>query len=73
MDVSIILVNYNTREMTKECIDSIYEHTSKVSFEIILVDNDSHDGSQEVFSRISALYLLSRVLIWALDVLIILV
>lgn len=51
MDVSIILVNYNTREMTKKCIDSVYEHTSKLSFEIILVDNDSHDGSQEVFSK----------------------
>lgn len=51
MDVSIILVNFNTREMTMQCIDSIFEHTSKVSFEIILVDNDSHDGSQEAFSN----------------------
>lgn len=51
MDVSIILVNYNTKKMTQECIDSIYEHTSNVSFEVILVDNDSHDGSQETFSK----------------------
>lgn len=51
MDVSIILVNYNTRKMTMECIDSIVEHTSEVTFEIILVDNASNDGSQEIFSK----------------------
>ena len=50
MDVSIIMVNYNTKEMTQECIDSIYEHTAGISFEVILVDNDSSDGSKEVFS-----------------------
>lgn len=51
MDVSIILVNYNTKEMTKECIDSIYAHTTGLSFEVILVDNASSDGSQEFFSH----------------------
>ena len=51
MDVSIILVNYNTKEMTKECVDSIYEHTIGLSFEVILVDNASSDGSQEFFSH----------------------
>ena len=51
MDVSIILVNYNTKEMTKECIDSIYAHTAGLSFEVILVDNASSDGSQEFFSH----------------------
>ena len=51
MKVSIILVNYNTKEMTKACIDSIFEKTEGIGFEVILVDNDSHDGSQEVFAN----------------------
>lgn len=49
MDVSIIIINYNTREMTSECIDSIIDYTSGVKYEIILVDNASNDGSKEFF------------------------
>lgn len=51
MDVSIIIVTYNTRQMTAECIDSIYQKTSGVDFEIILVDNASSDGSKEFFEK----------------------
>lgn len=51
MDVSVILVNYNTYQMTRECIDSIFEQTKDVSFEIILVDNASTDESKEFFSQ----------------------
>lgn len=51
MDVSIIIVNYNTKKMTLECINSIYEKTEGVSFEIILIDNGSTDGSKELFEN----------------------
>lgn len=51
MDVSIIIVNYNTKKLTKNCIDSIFDKTKDVEFEVILVDNDSKDGSQEIFSK----------------------
>lgn len=51
MDVSIILVTYNTLSMTTECIKSILEFTKDVSFEIILVDNASHDGSKDYFEK----------------------
>lgn len=37
--------------MTSECIDTIYAQTKDVSFEVILVDNDSKDGSQEFFAQ----------------------
>ncbi len=36
MDVSIIIVNYNTCRMTAECIDSVFEKTHGIDFEIIL-------------------------------------
>ena len=46
-DVSVILVNYNTAQMTAECIDSIFAQTSGVDFEVIVSDNASKDGSRE--------------------------
>lgn len=51
MDVSVIIVNYNTKELTKNCIDSVFTKTSGVSFEVILVDNASTDGSVELFEN----------------------
>ncbi|MGL5964479.1 MAG: glycosyltransferase family 2 protein [Fusobacteriaceae bacterium] len=52
MDVSIIMVNYNTLELTKNAINSVIEKTSGIIYEIILVDNDSKDGSHEYFSNL---------------------
>lgn len=51
MDVSVIIINYNTCQMTSECIDSILSHTSGIEYEIILVDNASTDGSKEFFEK----------------------
>ena len=42
--VSIIIVSYNTRELTLACLRSLAEQT-KIRHEVILVDNASHDGS----------------------------
>ena len=50
MNTSIIIVNYNTREVTKQCLDSIFKWTKDVSFEVIVVDNNSHDGSKEMLA-----------------------
>jgi hypothetical protein len=51
MDVSVIIVNYNTSELTQKCIASIYAFTKENSFEIILVDNNSSDDSVEVICK----------------------
>ena len=51
MDVSVIVVNYNTKLLTEQCLNSIFEKTSNIEFEVILVDNGSIDGSCELFSR----------------------
>ncbi len=42
---SVIIVNWNTRQLTAECIASVYAKNSQTSFEIIVVDNASSDGS----------------------------
>ena len=44
MDVSIIIVNYNTESLILDCIDSIYKQTRNLDFEIIVVDNASPEG-----------------------------
>ena len=51
MDVSIIIVNWNTCKITCDCLDSIYTQGSLLDFEVILVDNASSDDSVEVISR----------------------
>lgn len=50
MELSIIIVNYNTRHLTAACIESIYANTEGIGFEVIVVDNGSTDGSREEFA-----------------------
>ena len=45
MDVSIIIVNYNTANLLKDCINSIIEKTKEIAYEIIISDNASKDDS----------------------------
>lgn len=45
MDLSISIVSWNTREVLDQCLKSIYENTSGIDFEVIVVDNASSDGS----------------------------
>jgi GT2 family glycosyltransferase len=47
MDVSIVVVTHNTREMTIECIRSILEQTTSVQYELIVFDSGSSDGSSD--------------------------
>jgi GT2 family glycosyltransferase len=49
-DLSIIIVSYNTKELTRSCIQSIYDSKPTTSFEIIVYDNASHDGSVEALA-----------------------
>jgi GT2 family glycosyltransferase len=48
MDLSIILVNYKSPQLVLDCVQSIYEQTKEISFEILIVDNASGDNSKEI-------------------------
>ena len=49
---SIVILNYNTKDITLNCIDSIVKNTKKLNYEIILVDNGSTDGSVGEFKKL---------------------
>lgn len=51
MDVSVIIVNYNTKDLLRDCIESIYAYTSDVDYEVIVVDNASSDNSAEMLRQ----------------------
>ena len=51
MDLSIILVNYNTKDFLRRCLGSVYGETRDIQFEVIVVDNASSDGSVEMLAR----------------------
>src|SRR6478609_3802149 len=50
-ELSILLVNWNTRAMTLECLASVIAETRHTDYEIIVVDNGSSDGSAEAIAR----------------------
>jgi GT2 family glycosyltransferase len=51
MDVSILIVNWNTKRLLSDCLKSVYENAGDVEYEVIVVDNASTDGSQEMIKR----------------------
>ncbi len=48
MELSIIIVNYNTKKLIKKALDSIYKYNYKFEYEVIVVDNASSDGSRKM-------------------------
>lgn len=46
--LSIVLVNWKTRDLLNQCIKSIYKNTKRTLFEIMVIDNNSRDGSAEL-------------------------
>ena len=50
MDLSIIVINWNTRDLLDNCLRSVFSHIGNhdIEFEVLVVDNSSSDGSQEM-------------------------
>ena len=48
IDLSLCMVTYQARDVLEECLESIYGQEQEVSFELVLVDNGSTDGTVEL-------------------------
>jgi GT2 family glycosyltransferase len=53
IDISVIIINYNTAELVKKCVESVLSQRH-VSYEIIVVDNHSHDMSVATLQQFGA-------------------
>ncbi len=48
LDLSIVIISYNSRAVLPACLDSIREHLGDANYETIIVDNASPDGTAEM-------------------------
>ncbi len=51
MDASIVILNWKVKDLLRRCLASVYAQTKGVQFEVLVVDNDSRDGSVEMIAR----------------------
>jgi GT2 family glycosyltransferase/peptidoglycan/xylan/chitin deacetylase (PgdA/CDA1 family) len=51
LDVSIIIVNWNTRHLLEDCLSSVYKYPSRLEFEVVVIDNASEDDSTQMVRR----------------------
>lgn len=52
VDLTVIIASYNTLGLLKSCIQSIYDTTTEIVFEVIVVDDCSTDGSSEMVENL---------------------
>lgn len=51
LELSIIIVSYNSSNLLEECLDSIFKYPPRQNYGVIVVDNNSTDGSQELVRK----------------------
>ncbi|MFQ6033200.1 MAG: glycosyltransferase family 2 protein [Candidatus Zixiibacteriota bacterium] len=49
--LSIVIVNYNVRNLLKKCLESVFKYEKDIEFEVIVADNNSKDHSQKMLKR----------------------
>jgi GT2 family glycosyltransferase len=61
LDLSIVIINFNTRALTEQTIRSVFDSTKRISFEIILVDNSTKQEEKMLPQEDERIILLSDV------------
>ena len=59
-EVSILLPNYKTRELTRICLELLQRHTDPARIRLLVVDNDSRDDSVEFLRGVEGIELIER-------------
>lgn len=49
--LSFIIVNYNTKELLRSCLESVFQKTKGIDLDVFVADNNSSDGSQEMLKN----------------------
>lgn len=52
LDLGIVIVNYNTRDLLRRCLETVYASSGPVTFEVCVVDNGSADGSARMVAEV---------------------
>jgi GT2 family glycosyltransferase len=50
-DVSVVIVSFNTREVLRQCLESVFDNAKELQAEVIVLDNASTDGSPEMIEQ----------------------
>ena len=48
IDVSIVIVSFNTKDVTRRCLEHVQQHAAEIRHEVFVVDNASTDGSADM-------------------------
>ena len=51
MDISVCIVNFNSKKQLEKCLNTIKPAIKPLSYEVIIIDNYSKDGSQELLKK----------------------
>ncbi len=51
LDLTISIISYNTKNLLRDCLNSIYQNAGEYRFEVIVVDNNSKDSSAEMVEK----------------------
>ncbi len=51
VDISIVIVSFNTRDMTRKCLKCVEKYAGSIAHEVFVVDNASADGSADMISK----------------------
>jgi GT2 family glycosyltransferase len=50
-DLSVVIVSFNTRDITRQCLSRVFRNPPRAAFEVIVVDNASQDGSARMVAE----------------------
>ncbi len=51
MDISVIIVNWNSKDYVRQCLASLQAHCTSVAHEVVVVDGGSFDGCGEMLAK----------------------
>lgn len=51
VEISIVIISWKMRDLLERCLKTIYKYTTDVTFEVIVIDNNSQDGTSEMIEK----------------------